>query len=210
MMETVRRDPCAQCGSIKREHACPKEEAVLDGLVAVGFYHDPRLRTLIHGLKYQSATCLTPVVKDLLRRLKTERGEPWPWAGESALVLQAIVGAADRIRARGFDQAELIRDAVKEEVVPWAETRSMLSRRNSVQPQAELEPGPLRGANVSGVFSLKAGALRSDSKAPLSVPLAILLVDDVFTTGSTMHEAARLLRAAGVQRVYGLVLALGA
>lgn len=187
-MELVRRDPT-------------DEEHVLDAIIAVGFYHDPRLRTLIHGLKYQSGTCLLPSIANLLRRMKTERRDPWPWAGESGLAIQSVVGASDRIRARGFDQADLIRDLVRDELVPWAETASLLVRDRSVQPQAELEAGPLRAANVHGAFHLNPHR---------TIPRAVLLVDDVFTTGSTMREAARVLRDAGVQKIYGIVLALGA
>ena len=42
-----------------------------------------------------------------------------------------------------------------------------------------------------------------------AVPAKVLLVDDVFTTGSTLKECAKALKAAGVQTVWGLVLAKG-
>lgn len=199
-MELPRIDPCARCGSLKREHECTEVSQVLDGLVALGFYHDPRLRALIHGLKYQNGICLLPSLKELVGRMKNERGNPWPWAGEPNLAIQAVVGSSDRVRARGFDQAELIRDLIKEELVPWAQTVDLLMRGKSVQPQADIVPGPLRTANVKNVFALKQGQ---------KIPLTVLLIDDVFTTGSTMYEAARVLRSAGVEKVYGFVLAMG-
>lgn len=205
LVELVKRDPCSRCGSLKLEHDCAHAGVIhelLQGLAAVGYYHDPRLRKLLHALKYQYATCLLPSVGDLLRRYKNMRSQSWPWAGESALALQAVVGAPKRIRTRGFDQAEQIRDLVKRELIPWAEIISLLGRSFSVEAQADLEPGPLRQANVCGVF--KCVAPSSD------VPEVVVLVDDVFTTGSTMFEAARVLRSAGVKRVYGLVLAIGA
>jgi predicted amidophosphoribosyltransferase len=39
------------------------------------------------------------------------------------------------------------------------------------------------------------------------IPKAVLLVDDVWTTGATMSEAAKTLKAAGVETVWGWVLA---
>ncbi|MBU1033025.1 ComF family protein, partial [Patescibacteria group bacterium] len=42
------------------------------------------------------------------------------------------------------------------------------------------------------------------------LPKRVVLVDDVFTSGATMFDAARALRSAGVEKVYGLVLAIGA
>ncbi|MFH2232327.1 MAG: double zinc ribbon domain-containing protein [Patescibacteria group bacterium] len=208
-IECVNRDPCSRCGSLKFEHDCKfvihNLELVtrLDGLVAMTFYHNPQLRRLLHGLKYKYATCLIPSVGQILNRYKNQRLDPWPWAGESQLSIQAVIGSPKRIRARGFDQAELLRDLVKSEFLPWAETVSLLDRRQSIQAQADLKPGPLRNANVSGVFSFK-------DQGSAQVPKAVVLVDDVFTSGATMLDAARALKSAGVEKVYGLVLAIGA
>ncbi len=199
-IELVRVDPCAGCGSLVREHVC-ETDSRLDGLVVIGFYHDPRLREVIHGLKYQSATCLLPVVSELVLRYRDERIQPWPWAGESTLGLQAVVGSADRVRKRGFDQAELLRDVIIESCIPWGQPMSLLTRGNALRAQAELEASELRRANVLGAYSAIPGQ---------PYPEAVVLVDDVFTTGSTMREAARVLRQTGVKRVYGFALALGA
>jgi predicted amidophosphoribosyltransferase len=174
----------------------------LAGLVAIGFYHDPRLRALVHGLKYSNATCLLPSFRSLLARFKSERRDPWPWAGERDIGIQHVPGAPDRIRARGFDQAELLRGIVKEDIVPWAADVSRLVRTKTVKVQADLEPGPLRDANVAKTFGFTQG---SDP-----VPSAVILVDDVFTTGATMRAAARVLMSNGAERVYGFAFALGA
>jgi predicted amidophosphoribosyltransferase len=170
-------------------------------LVAIGFYHDPRLRALIHGLKYSDATCLLPTFRSLVGRYKAERRDPWPWAGEKDIGIQHVPGAPDRIRARGFDQAELLRGVVKEGLVPWADDAASLRRTKTTKVQADLEPGPLRDANVSRTFEPASG--------PDPTPSAMILVDDVFTTGATMRAAARVLKANGAERVYGFVFALG-
>lgn len=201
-VELAFKDPCAVCGGLKK-HECQAPESLrrIDGLATLGFYHDPRLRALVHNLKYNGATCLMPSVKELLVRYRNMRSDPWPWTGEESMVIQPLIGSPKRIRARGFDQAELISDAVKEAIVPWARRVSWLKRGKSVTAQADLKDQNLRRANVLNVYSVS---------APLpEKPLSVLLVDDVFTTGATMRDAARALRAAGVVRVYGFVLALG-
>lgn len=196
-IERVHRDPCVRCGSLT-EHECEAPQPPLDALVVIGFYHDPLLRTLIHSLKYHGATDFKQEFSQLIRDAASTRNRPWPWAGETSLALQAVVGSPRRIRDRGFDQAELIRDALNEELLPWAIRLSALKRSDGERAQADLDPGPLRQANVSGHFSVAS-----------AVPKTVLLIDDVYTTGSTMNESARILKAAGAERVYGFAVAIG-
>lgn len=192
---------CERCHArIEIVRTDPRDEA-LDGLVVAGFYHDPILRELIHGVKYDGATECADAFVPVLQRLRRERGNPWPWAGETALAIQPVIGSEVRVRERGFDQAVLIADLVRSELLPWASATDLLARRSAQSSQAELEPGPLRHANVHGVFHV-----RSDMR---DLPASVLLIDDVYTTGATMHDAARALREAGVARVYGFALAMG-
>lgn len=200
-IERTAYDPCPRCGHLAQNHDCAHTLKMLDGLIAVGFYHDPILRELIHELKYQHATCLLPSVATILHRFARERVNPWPWAGEQSLGIQAVVGSPTRVKARGFDQAELIRDLVRTECAPWAEVTSLLVRRPSHGTQAELEPGPFRAANVLDAFE----AIRGEA----AIPGTVILVDDVFTTGATMSQAARALKVAGAKRVIGFALAMG-
>ena len=198
--EVVYRDACSSCASLKREHECVGPSNGLDGLIVAGFYHDPRLRAVIHALKYKGATRILPSLRPFCRAWSEARLDPWPWAGLPDLAIQPVPGAPGRIRARGFDQADLIADVFRETCVPWARPLNILERHDSPQPQVSLDPGPLRAANVTGAFSVIPGAV---------VPPSILLVDDVLTTGSTMREAASELREAGAQKVFGFALAVG-
>lgn len=202
-IEAVTSDPCAACGSVKRKHECPLGLVTpLSGLVAVGFYHDPRLRALIHGLKYELGTCLLPTFGALLKRSAFRRRNPWPWAEEGDLGIQHVPATPHRVRERGFDQAELLKNVVKETIVPWAADVASLDRAPTTKVQADLPPGPLREANVMKSFRRTTG--------DRLMPKAVILVDDVFTTGATMRAAAHALRSNGVERVYGFVFALGA
>ncbi len=67
--------------------------------------------------------------------------------------------------------------------------------------QASLAHDALREVNAAGAFLL------ADTK---HLPDAVLLVDDVVTTGSTLREAARVLHEAGVTKIYGFAVAIGA
>lgn len=202
LIEFLPIDPCPHCADIQPGHICSFERTDLDGLVAIGFYHNPQLRGLIHALKYQSATSVLPLISKVIHKYADIRCHAWPWAGLSELAIQSVSGVPARIVARGFDQAELIRDIVHSEIIPWSTPLSLLERSAGQSVQAELEVGVLRQANVKGVFSIR-------KTFPGPIPSTVLLVDDVSTSGATMHEAARVLKRAGVKTVYGFVFALG-
>ena len=72
--------------------------------------------------------------------------------------------------------------------------------RNTLQ-QAELEQKEKRFSNVLGAFSVTDTSLRKGK--------IVILIDDVYTTGATMSECARTLRAAGAKEVWGMTVARG-
>lgn len=101
-----------------------------------------------------------------------------------------------RLRDRGYDQAlELARPLARSLSIPLLADR--LARLRATAPQSELH-AVARQRNVARAFGI-AGA------GPL--PAHVALLDDVMTTGATLHAAARTLLAAGVTRVDAWVIA---
>lgn len=200
-IEVLARDLCHRCGKRRAaDHECEGTDA-LDGLAACGYYHDPRLRAVIQAIKYKGATRVAERLVAFLRAWRDARIGPWPWAGVARIGIQPLVAGPRRVRARGFDQSALLAGMFRDAVLPWGEIADLLEREDAEVPQVSLKPGNLREANVSGTFRV-----RTDAR----VPPHIVLVDDVLTTGSTMREAARILKQAGAERVYGFALAIGA
>lgn len=95
---------------------------------------------------------------------------------------------------RGFNQAEMIGRIVTKKLK--LKTIDCLIRTRSTTPQSRLRREQ-RLTNVAGIFRVK----------PVKLPGAILLVDDVWTTGSTMTEAVKTLGERGIKEVWGLSLA---
>jgi ComF family protein len=99
---------------------------------------------------------------------------------------------------RGFNQAELIAHIAADFIgKPVATT---LRRTRYTENQAKL-PKEEREKNIAGAFARHRGADAAGKR--------VLLVDDVYTTGATMQECARVLKAAGAISVSGFAVAHG-
>ncbi len=101
-----------------------------------------------------------------------------------------------RYLERGFNQADLLADSWGRHL-NTSVLKKVLVRSRQTKTQVGLS-GVERRRNLQGAFALRqllAGVER------------VILVDDVFTTGSTLEEAARVLRANGVKEVWGAILA---
>lgn len=102
-----------------------------------------------------------------------------------------------RLRQRGFDQAELLARTVGAQLsIP---VLSALKKVRNTAPQSSIEKDSGRRANALGAYAAIPG-LNLNGKR-------IVLVDDVVTSGSTISECAKLLLREGAEQVYGLTLA---
>lgn len=101
-----------------------------------------------------------------------------------------------RLRQRGYDQAlELARPLARALQLPLL--AGALVRQRATRAQSELDAAARR-RNLRGAFAVPDGG---------ALPAHVVLVDDVMTTGATLHAAAIALRRAGVARVDAWVCA---
>ncbi len=101
-----------------------------------------------------------------------------------------------RLRARGFDQTlELAAPLARALGLPLRD--DLLARVRETAPQSRLD-APTRRRNLRGAFAVRPG---------VALPAHVALVDDVMTTGATLHAAADALLRAGVTRVDAWVCA---
>lgn len=104
--------------------------------------------------------------------------------------------SAKRLRRRGFDQAERLARQVARSL---GTTPTRLLEKEDRPAQSGITDAAARRANILGAYRvLDPEAVRGKD---------ILLVDDVLTTGATLSECARVLRAAGARRVWAATLA---
>ena len=106
----------------------------------------------------------------------------------------------ERLKKRGYNQAALIAKEIAAETgIPVNE--KLLARDKKTAPQKELNDAD-REKNLAMAFSIQ--------KDCNIIPETVLLVDDIYTTGSTCEGCTKVLLAAGVKKVYYTSVAIGA
>lgn len=118
------------------------------------------------------------------------------WAEPADLVTWVPL-SRKRLRARGYDQAELLARRVGE--VTGLPAVPTLEKRRHTRAQSRLGTEGARQANVAGAYACLPGVELSGKR--------VVLVDDVATSGATLAQCAACLRAAGAARVVALTLA---
>jgi len=182
--------PCAvqdpRCGM------CRRVEPAFTRAVAYGSY-DGGLRELLHLLKYEdvrpAAAVLGRMLGEAIRRLE-------PDFGDRPVLVVPVPLHREKLRRRGFNQAELLAGQAVASIGKNSRMKlntRVLTRRRATQSQTGLTRHQRR-QNVRGAFVV--------SRPEKIQKREVLLIDDVFTTGTTLSECARVLRRAGASKVW--------
>lgn len=177
---------CCQIASgFKTCKACRRQSS-LQSVFPATAYKDVAKQT-VRALKYEHCrAAVQPMVSLMAERLGNL---------PAGCVVAYVPTATNRLRTRGYDQAELIAKELAAKLkLPYAPLLRRMGQRRQV------------------------GATRAERRAQLKEDFRpihpyivaqnnILIVDDVITTGSTLEAAARTLRQAGAGQVYAAVFA---
>jgi len=178
-------EPCGMC-----RRALPAYSRA----IAYGAF-ESALRETVHLLKYDR---VLPAADFLGAKLSTTFSQLPPLEEKRWLVIPVPLHTR-KLRQRGFNQSDLIaRAALKRQPVAANLNTKCLVRQRETVPQAGLTRHQRR-QNIRGAFAV------SDAEAVRGRD--ILLIDDVFTTGTTISECARVLRGAGAATVYAATVA---
>jgi len=156
---------------------------------AYGSY-DGGLRELIHLLKYEQVRPAAGALGGMLAEAISTLA-----MGSEAILVVPVPLHRRKLRQRGFNQAELITRAALKRIggERFVLKPGILERRRETQSQIGLTRRQRR-ENMRGAFAVvKPHAVKGRE---------ILIVDDVFTTGTTVSECARVLRRSGASKVY--------
>ena len=168
----------------------------LDGLISIWEYEGV-IRKAILSLKYKYSTEVgSELSKSLIQTIKNHNSLFMIY---NSGVLVPVPIHWYRQNVRGFNQSvEVGRFVAK--AMNWKFALDLLVKKQPTISQVELR-GDRRRQNLKGVFAL------SPHDSLFIIPNSVVLFDDIFTTGSTLREAAKVLKKAGVQKVWGLTIA---
>lgn len=184
-------------GAVRRDGVhcldCCRRSTFIDGTVYISLYCG-YLRELIRNLKYRRFVHLGTALGGIL-------GEVFEDSRVSGFrgVVVPIPLHPKRLDERGFNQAESIARGFAEAIGARL-LAGGLEKVRETPDQKQLGAG-LRARNIKGAFLVTA--------EPALTGRDVALVDDVMTTGSTLNEAARVLKDSGVRRVFAAVCASG-
>ncbi len=173
----------------------------VDGLISCWNY-EKVTQKIIKEIKYRFYYAS---IKELIHRFIGQRQTSQPFEAflESKPLIIPIPLHPKRLGYRGFNQAELI---ARELQNAWqlAISTKILIRTKYTKPQAELTKQE-RMLNTKDMFTANPKLLKLGEK-PLE-GRNILLVDDVWTTGSTCQACAKVLKGLGAEKVWVVTVA---
>jgi len=156
------------------------------------FKYEGVIRKAIISLKYKYSTDIAEeLATHLTRVLKRENIN----LDEACLV--PIPLHWYRYNFRGFNQSEVVGRLIAKKM-DWKFIPDLLIRNKSTVPQVQLT-GSARRKNLRGAFVLNPVCVLHSTY--------YILFDDVLTTGSTLLEASKVLRAGGAKRILCLTIA---
>ena len=160
--------------------------------MAYGSY-DGALRELVHLLKYNG---VRPAAGSMGRMLAEPVSVLEPEFGQTPVLVVPVPLYSRKRSARGFNQAELIALAALKGIAQRERLElasHILLRTRETHSQIGLTSHQRR-ENLRGAFKV--------SRPQQVTGREVLLVDDVYTTGTTATECARVLRRAGADKVW--------
>ncbi|MFH1854368.1 MAG: ComF family protein [Candidatus Omnitrophota bacterium] len=194
---------CLKCGrqvlgGLESENLCPdcrKSCIYFDKAISVFQYGDT-LKELVHNFKYNKITCMVKEFSELTTAFMKQHD-----IGRNIDIVLSVPMHPARLFKREVNPSDILaRNIAKKLGIRYSGT-SLIKTKNTC-PQNKLNRHK-RIKNIKGSFSLsKRGETDLRHKN-------ILLVDDLFTTGATVNECARVLKKSGSGRVDVITLARG-
>jgi len=201
-IDYVEQPHCPTCGhpffgEMAGERSCPHCEGLdpeFDAGKTATLFRGP-VRALVIDLKYHRGLHVLRDIEAIIERHAGFRS----WIRGAVLVPVPL--HPRKLRERGYNQAQLVAETFARAAGEGTTVATLLRRVVDTETQTAFDR-KTRIANLKNAFALAPGAA-------LNPALSYVLVDDVFTTGSTLNRCAHVLRAGGALNLRVATLAHG-
>lgn len=193
---------CKKCGKklmgvqeYEQEYCydCSRKKHVFEQGIAV-FEYDDLVSQSIYRYKYKNKREYAAFYADAMKRSCERTFADW---GVEAVIPVPLYKKKQRMR--GFNQSALLANELADALLLPCDTKGLRRIRSTV-PQKELNH-VARRKNLEHAFAWKAGR-----EMPYKT---VLLIDDIYTTGSTIDACAEVLLDAGCEKVYFATISIG-
>ena len=200
---------CGICGKLNKDGLCNKckiqLEKVAENDILKQDLEDMYIKELIYIFKYEG------IIRKLILDYKFHE-KPYMYVCFVNFVLKnekifeklqsydtiiPVPISKKRMKERGYNQRLLIARKLSREVKIPLQVNCLLKTKNIIE-QSKLNKEQ-RKQNIQNVYELKNGEILNNKR--------ILLIDDIYTTGSTVNECAKILQQARPEKIDVLVLA---
>ncbi|MDO8482957.1 MAG: ComF family protein [bacterium] len=175
--------------------------SIPENTVAVFDYKHPLVRQAIWELKYRGNTNVAELLAQCLHEeLAEELSERKSLENFGKPLLVPVPLSKKRLRERGFNQCELLADALEilDDGNFFEVRRDLLTKVRDTESQTKKNRAA-RLKNLENCFSVKTPEEISGRN--------VIILDDVITTGATLDEARRTLKACGARKILCLAIA---
>lgn len=186
---------CSKCGTRvrKNETLCPEctgKDSYIDRGWSCCYYKDT-IKDCIHLFKYSGYTGLSDIFSSIMNNFVSKN------VLDSVDTIVPVPIHPSKKRERSYNQSEILAKALsKNQRIPI--DKDNLIKIKWTRPQSELDKKKREKNITDTFFVIDKNVFRGKN---------VLLVDDVYTTGSTINECAKMLVESGASKVYSLTLA---
>lgn len=207
-IQSIREQYCPVCHR-RSEYGKPcvvcRKDSYLDHLFVLASYENPVVSSLIQGFKYRYIQDVEKIFMGWFKEFfsdyfcnKANHNSQYVFDKGNCVIVPIPIHPR-RYRERGFNQAQKLAMVLSQLYHIPVQSDLLLRKRYTVA-QAGLSRSQ-RIVNIRNAFCINSAILNLAKK--------YILIDDVYSTGITMQECARLLKQCGIREVIGVSLARG-
>ena len=197
-IKLVQEPKCKKCGkkllSDRQEycHNCSENNHFFETGIST-FEYTEEIRKAIYKFKYHNRRDYGKFFADAIYKNNGREIEGW----KADVMIPVPIHYKRRVK-RGYNQAEILARELGEYINIPINSKCIV-RQNNTKPQKELSVLE-RKQNLENAFKIVDNVVKYKK---------VILIDDIYTTGSTIDGCAKVLLSAGVDKVYYISLSIG-